>query len=847
MSHAKRTIARILLVAVALIPGLMLGGCAWFGPSDVASDGPSAAEAPLQSVEGDRSVPPAEREAPTAPLGALAPEYQPVVDYVYGGDDDAVRALGNRIATAPRTERAAIEANLLAVLVHEDLTPAGRDFAVRMLRLVASDRSVPYLEQLLRLPETTDLACYALESIPSANVDNVLIRASGALSGRAQIAVIGSLAARRTQAAVETLGRHAMSTDLDVAEAAIHALGRIGGREAARTLITSDIPPDLLAVREDAVLMTGDVLLASGDVPAAVDVYQLMLQSDWPFTIVAAARGLARSRGEVALPTILELVHFPWYEVRQSVPDILNDIPGPAVARQASLQLPGMAPDMQVLMLVALVERGDQAAVPGIEALLGVDDEAVEMMALTALSQLGDASSVPVIADAMSRGGMTRLAALAALEQIAGGVQVDLALRQALLEAPDADVVDLVEALARRGCRLVIPILFEMADEEHIAIRRAAISALGVLAGPENAAAMVDMLVAVDAEERELAEGAVMALARRLPDGRLLSEAIQRVLPTAPAPVRASLIRALGTTGHPDALATLRRSLDDSQPEAREAAARALIEWPGVGALQDALNLAESSTSMTLRVLAVRGGLRMLEGADAMPAGEKLTWSRSFYAAAPRPEEKALVVSGVARIETSEAMDFLLDLLDDPAVGPQALAALQRVHDVLGGEDDGAQTRELRDAERLERVRAALEQRLGAETELDRAGWTATASHRSEQAPMALDGDMATRWDTGTHMRPDMWFQLDLGASARLSRLVLDTTPSGNDYPREYAIYVTSDLEDWGAPVATGQGTGAVLDIALAPKAGRHLRIVQQGASDANHWSIHALRLFAMR
>ena len=50
----------------------------------------------------------------------------------------------------------------------------------------------------------------------------------------------------------------------------------------------------------------------------------------------------------------------------------------------------------------------------------------------------------------------------------------------------------------------------------------------------------------------------------------------------------------------------------------------------------------------------------------------------------------------------------------------------------------------------------------GAPTLGARDGWTLTASHNPDKAANAIDGAMGSRWDTGTPMRPGMWFQVEL-------------------------------------------------------------------------------------
>jgi len=118
----------------------------------------------------------------------------------------------------------------------------------------------------------------------------------------------------------------------------------------------------------------------------------------------------------------------------------------------------------------------------------------------------------------------------------------------------------------------------------------------------------------------------------------------------------------------------------------------------------------------------------------------------------------------------------------------------------------------------------------------------AKASRNSNYAHRALDGNKASRWDTGRGMKPGDWFELDLGVESTLKGLTLDTTNSSNDYPRGYEVYVSFDGGSWGKPIAAGKGTKPITEIKFAkPVQTRCIKIIQTGSSDSWNWSIHEL------
>jgi hypothetical protein len=109
----------------------------------------------------------------------------------------------------------------------------------------------------------------------------------------------------------------------------------------------------------------------------------------------------------------------------------------------------------------------------------------------------------------------------------------------------------------------------------------------------------------------------------------------------------------------------------------------------------------------------------------------------------------------------------------------------------------------------------------------------------------AIDGILSTRWSTDSLQTNGQWFQVDMRSARMIFKIVLDTTPSANDYPRGYQVNLSNDGSNWGSPVATGAGSSAVTTITFPPQTARYLRITQTGSASGNYWSIHELNVYA--
>jgi len=139
----------------------------------------------------------------------------------------------------------------------------------------------------------------------------------------------------------------------------------------------------------------------------------------------------------------------------------------------------------------------------------------------------------------------------------------------------------------------------------------------------------------------------------------------------------------------------------------------------------------------------------------------------------------------------------------------------------------------------------------GGESALNRAGWRVSASSTpadpcctADTAVKAIDGSSSTRWSTGRAQQPGQWFQLDLGASQKFTKIVLENGTSTGDHPRGYAVYASDNPSSWGNPITTGQGNDPTTTVQLPAITARYLRITQTG-NTGNWWSISELNLYA--
>jgi glucose/arabinose dehydrogenase/mono/diheme cytochrome c family protein len=139
----------------------------------------------------------------------------------------------------------------------------------------------------------------------------------------------------------------------------------------------------------------------------------------------------------------------------------------------------------------------------------------------------------------------------------------------------------------------------------------------------------------------------------------------------------------------------------------------------------------------------------------------------------------------------------------------------------------------------IQELRAALPK------SLDRKGWKVTASHKSDSAKAAIDGDLGSRWDTSASQTPGMWFTVELPEETEIATIRLDAANSTRDYPRGYKVEISSDNQKWTKPVAEGKGESSLTEIEFAPARAKFVRITQTGSVQGLFWSIHEIEIMA--
>jgi len=137
---------------------------------------------------------------------------------------------------------------------------------------------------------------------------------------------------------------------------------------------------------------------------------------------------------------------------------------------------------------------------------------------------------------------------------------------------------------------------------------------------------------------------------------------------------------------------------------------------------------------------------------------------------------------------------------------------------------------------------------------LSRDGWTAKASELNDLAPLTLDGNPDTRWDTGGAQKPGNTFELDLGKPTEFRGVSLVFGPSGIDFPRGYSLEVSEDGTSWTEVARTettiipirlfAKPRDLAVNILVPLQRARFVRVTNLGSDRKFYWSIYEAYLY---
>lgn len=639
-------------------------------------------------------------------------------------------------------------ANAVAVL-QSQADVYEKAMACRLLSQIGDEQSAEALGPLLADARLATYARSALEQISGDTAGRVLRESVAEVDGDLLVGVLDSIGRRRDRQAVGLLAERLDAESRKVAAAAARALGRIGTPESARRLQQA-----LDGASEDrrqeiawALLDSADKLQQHGAGAEAQKIYKWVRQQELaPQVVTAATAQLARIDKEQAPALLRQLLAAEEETHFRAGLQLARELGGTASTAALVQQFDTSSAPRQVLLLAALGDIADPAALPTLEQASTARDASIRRQAMLSLGRFDAAEA----AAALMRGTVDRNPDVAAAAQ------------QSLAEVEHPDVDRAIVTILRDPASTALPAAIEVArlrqtsaaagplltiiEQARQDIRSSAIAALGTTIGVDELPQLLKLALSRDASTRDAASGALATACARLPREECAA-ALAEAMDGAPTEDQVMLLEQLTVLGGETALEAVANAARSDRDALQDAATRLLGEWPNSAAAPALRELAATLEDPKYRIRALRGYIRIARQLD-MTLAERMEVCRQALQLAERPEEKQLVLEVLRRHPTPAGMDVAVALLDDPSLNQEALDVLISIAPAAIQEDAGEAVEVLRRAMSVGSAEQQAQIAVMMTAAQEAAGETAAASDNSDDPGFTrlFDGRTLDGW-----------------------------------------------------------------------------------------------------
>ena len=597
------------------------------------------------------------------------PKYEP------GQDMAGLLTIDREVIAAMKSPeaRAKCAARLASLLAAKDTTPAARQYICVQLRQVGTKAEVPILADLFASPETSEMARYALEAIPGPEASGVLQEGLIYREGKQLIGTINSVAARKDRSAVTTLHTLSQHAPPTIAEAAVHALGCIADAPSTAHLIAMAEKVDKSHVRTLHVAL----LRCAAAGQQAETIYQMLSQPGVASaTRRAALQGLLGLQGEKIDATVIEWFSDEDADRRRIAAGHLQKLSD----GQLDKLLAGLA-DLSDAGKLAVVElaatRRGADMLPTIMSLVESSNADLQQAGIRCLGMIGNSAAIPKLIDLLGAGGDVTEAAKLALatmprKQVAPALLETLPNRLGIREP-------VIDVLIDIKCYDAIDPLVEIAANADPAEYGPALDGLRGIADPDNTdlSRLVKLLLRTEAgKHRDEVEKTILIVCNKLPADADRSQLVLASLAAVDRSETPKYLPVLGRLGGDASLKKIEASLKSSEPAIRDAAVRALCNWPDADVSEKLLKVATDSDNRSHRRMALRAYIRVVSLKSDRPEAQTLAMLQNAFTLASGVDEKRLAIERAGAVRTMESVAWIAQSLDDPQLAQAACGSL---------------------------------------------------------------------------------------------------------------------------------------------------------------------------
>ena len=628
--------------------------------------------------------------------------------YRFGDEQTTLVMVEQSLSEANPKDRKVMIRQLTGIL-ESDADYAAKQFICRQLAKYGDEETIPTLARMLSDTSISDMARYALGRIPHPMADEALRQALDKATDTVKLGLLSTIGERGDVKALEKLEKLLYAENSQVAHSAAAAMGKIGGKRAAMSLLKAlrNSKGAGNKYNADALLSCANTFVIEGNKEQAIPIYQELFNQNYPAQIrVAALKGLQMSGSQDAFELILKSLKDENSRVSGIAARLTLAFPGAEYTQRIIQPFPDLNKDAQIQLLYALRDRGDKSAIKRIELACKHQNEEVRSAALISLAKLGNDSHLQLLIDKASHTtGREQYAAQQALMEIE---IPDLANQiNKLFKTNDvAEKITLLNLVAQRDIPGTIEHIFLLTKDKDPDVRQNAYKAAGQIATEQHMKRLIDLWEKSNRDDARFTEDMLVRYARRLgqddqPDinyraqidwnnegfatkasghdelftTTLLEHAQAKHLEQEK---RLSLIRIFGRIGDDRSLPYLQLQLNDKDDMIKAEIIRSLSLWSNGKPLPDLWEVVSQRQNEMHKELALRGFIGLI---PFQPDEMIKNYTQALEIASAA--EKRIILGKLAQMNSFAAFDLAARRLNDYSVKEEAaVAAIAIAHRV---------------------------------------------------------------------------------------------------------------------------------------------------------------------
>ena len=567
---------------------------------------------------------------------------------------------------------------LMISFLKSDATFYGKQFVCTQIGIIGTKKSIPILSKMLINESTSEMALLGLEPINDPYVDKTLRKSLTKTKGKYKVGIINSLGVRKDSNSVKTLSKLIFDEDKLVSISSVAALGKIGTDNASQVLGTAyqQAVVPLKWDIADAWLLTAEY---TNSKEQSFSIYQEVYKSSPPVSIkTAALKGLLKTHAGDPSEYLLPALKDREPSMQEAVIPLIRELDEKYSVEVYMDELPNLEENLQMQLVLGIADRGDLSAHGHILNLIKSNNQALRLAGLRTFPDYAKSSDIVFLARFASKNkGRERDLARICLYTM-NSENVDDAILTVAQKACPEERVELIRAMGYRDIISGCDLLLITVKHPERKVRLESYKTLAKLGTPEYLPAIIDLMIKAESNaERKEAEKTITSIAETIPDASIRSDKILRILSgTNDVNAIVSCINILGNLGTEKSLAALRNYLNNEEAKIQVAAIKALSAWPDASPKEDLLGVLLETEDIKQHNLAMQGYIKLTNMDEAVSEDKKVKLFEEALNLANDVNEQKIVLSGLAKVNSMDALNLAIKLLNDTKIRNEAEAAV---------------------------------------------------------------------------------------------------------------------------------------------------------------------------